>query len=161
MLYLKEIIMDECLILIDGMYLFKEQKRLFPRKKILSNRFDRLIREVANGYEIIEVILFANSLITGSIWESFRPQSFPLRLCSRSFQDLVVRGTKILVTHKSPATLKILSGDREFTPLVEIAQEEKWDTEIWGFSSTISHALANMVTQAKTLDDIFEKISKV
>jgi hypothetical protein len=152
--------MNECLILIDGNYLSMEQKRLFPRKKILPTYFSQLVQEVANGHKIIEAIIVANPHMNGSIWESSRSQSFPTRFYSRSFQDLVVRGTVILVTHKNPATLKILSGDREFTPLIEIAQERKWDTEIWGFSSSTSRALANMVTQVRTLDDVFKKIGK-
>jgi hypothetical protein len=137
-----------------------EQKRLFPDKNIISIDFERLLQEVANGYEIIEAVLYADPHINDSFWGSFMQQNFPVKFYNKYFQNLVIDGVKILVTHKNPAILIILSGDSEFTPTVEIAKEEKWETEVWGFYSSISRALADMVTRVKTLDDVFEKIGK-
>jgi hypothetical protein len=44
--------------------------------------------------------------------------------------------------------------------LIRNAYEENWETELWGFSDSISNELQQMVNRVVLLDDIFADIGK-
>jgi uncharacterized LabA/DUF88 family protein len=56
----------------------------------------------------------------------------------------------------------LLSGDRDFIPLINIANNRKWETEMWAFSNAFSEhgQMAQSVTRVKPLDGIFNKIGR-
>ena len=60
------------------------------------------------------------------------------------------------------AILKLLSGDRDFIPLINIANNRKWETEMWAFNSAFKSygQMAQSVTRIKPLDNVFDKIGK-
>ena len=74
--------------------------------------------------------------------------------------ELLASGLKVVYKHPRPAVLKLLSGDRDFIPLIRNAYEENWETELWGFSSSISDELQQMVNRVFLLDDVFDEIGK-
>ena len=73
--------------------------------------------------------------------------------------ELVAKGVELICTTE-PATLKILSGDSDFIPLVNIANGHGWETEMWAFSSAyqISGNMAVSVDRVQPLDSIFGEI---
>jgi uncharacterized LabA/DUF88 family protein len=174
--------MKSCLILVDNSNVFIEGKKLSARKKGMKADlgqidpidwswridFGSLLREIANGNPIIEAILVGSTPRNDSLWESARIQGFTVKTYERGYSGqekaidtaLSVRGTKIITKHPEPSILKLISGDRDFVPLIEVADEEGWETELWGFSSSISHNLAEIVTRVKTLDSVFDIIGK-
>jgi uncharacterized LabA/DUF88 family protein len=67
---------------------------------------------------------------------------------------------KIIYKHPKAAVLKLLSGDRDFLPLIRSAYEEGWEAELWGFSSGISNELSQSVSRVQLLDSLFDQIGK-
>ena len=58
--------------------------------------------------------------------------------------------------------LAIVSGDRDFIPLVRIAQKRGWEVEMWAFSNAYSGTgqMAMTVNRVCPLDAVFGKIGK-
>ena len=75
--------------------------------------------------------------------------------------ELVAQGTKI-ICRTPPAVLVIASGDRDFIPLVKVAQEEGWTVEMAAFKSAFSRVgeMATTVDRIRPLDEVFEKIGR-
>jgi uncharacterized LabA/DUF88 family protein len=67
---------------------------------------------------------------------------------------------EIIFEHPRPAILKLLSGDRDFLPLISRAYKKGWETELWGFSSGISYKLAQTVSRVHELDLVFDQIGR-
>jgi uncharacterized LabA/DUF88 family protein len=175
--------MDECLILVDDSNIFIEGRKFSARRKETSTllfnsepkldwswriEFGALLREVANGHKIIEAILFGSTPPPNdSLWTAAKSQGFTVKTYRRSYSngsekivdtELVASGLEIVYEYPRPAILKLLSGDSDFIPLITRACKKGWETELWGFSSSISQDLANEVTRVKLLDNVFEKI---
>ena len=56
--------------------------------------------------------------------------------------------------------MKLLSGDRDFIPLINIATKRNWETEMWSFTNAFTYAgqMAQTVTRIKPLDNILDRI---
>lgn len=52
--------------------------------------------------------------------------------------ELVAQGTEVICTSDNVMDLAILSGDRDFLPLVKMAQKHKWQVEMWVFKSSFN-----------------------
>jgi uncharacterized LabA/DUF88 family protein len=175
--------MDECLILLDSYDTFLGGSRFSARQKgIVKSNFDQsdpldyfwhinfgsLLQEVADGHKIIEAVLAGPApLPKDSLWELAKTQGFTVKTYGRGFSgqeridtSLVVHGAREIIKHPRSAILKILSGNKGFLPLIELAYEEKWETELWGFSSSISSELNQAVSRLKLLDKVFDKIGR-
>jgi uncharacterized LabA/DUF88 family protein len=177
--------MDECLILVDNSNVFIEGRKFSARNKGLVRRpsdhhdpidwswridFGSLLKEVANGHKIIKAILVGSTPPPNdSLWNAAKSQGFEVKTYERSHStgeekavdtELVASGLKIIYKHPNPAVLKLLSGDRDFLPLIRSAYEENWETELWGFSSGISNELSQAVSRVKLLDSVFDQIGK-
>lgn len=177
--------MDECLILVDNSNVFIEGRKFSARKKgLLKDPMDQrdpvdwswridfgsLLKQVANGHRIIKAILVGSTPPPNdSLWSAAASQGFEVKTHKRSFStgeekavdtELLASGLKILYKHPHPAILKLLSGDRDFIPLVESAYEEGWETELWGFSASISNELSQTVSRVQLLDSVFDQIGR-
>jgi len=58
--------------------------------------------------------------------------------------------------------LAILSGDRDFLPLVNVAHRRKWLAEMWAFKNAYnpSGQMAMAVDKVCPLDETFDRIGK-
>ncbi|MDR1740825.1 MAG: NYN domain-containing protein [Synergistaceae bacterium] len=166
--------MSECLILVDNSNIFIEGRKLSASRKGVSVDwswrvdFGSLLKQVANGHKIINAILVGSTPPPNdSLWEAARSQGFSVKTYERSRvtgeekvvdTEITASGLKVIYKHPRPAVLKLLSGDRDFVPLIRSAYEEGWETELWGFQSSISAELSQIVTRVQLLDDVFEQI---
>ncbi|OAV65010.1 NYN domain protein [Bacteroidales bacterium Barb6XT] len=174
---------DECLILVDNSNVFIEGRKFSARKKGMPKTltdqepmdsswridFGSLLKEVANGHKIIKAILVGSTPPPNdSLWNAAKMQGFEVKTYPRSRfgeekavdTELVLSGIDAIYEHPRPAILKLLSGDRDFIPLIARADKKGWDIELWGFSSSISYELALTVTREKHLDDVFDRIGR-
>ena len=168
--------MDECLILVDNSNIFIEGQKYSAKKRSLSYAqdyswridFGSLLRKVANGHKIIKAILVGSTPPPNdSLWGAAKSVGFEVKTYERSPSgekvvdtELLASGLKVVYKHPRPAVLKLLSGDRDFIPLIRNAYEEGWETELWGFSDSISNELQQLVNRVVLLDDIFNDIGK-
>jgi uncharacterized LabA/DUF88 family protein len=132
--------------------------------------FGNLIREVAGGLAVHKAILVGSTPPqTDTIWDAARRGGFEVITHERAFSgkekavdtEIVAKGTEIVCT-TAPGILRLLSGDRDFIPLVKIANSRQWETEMWAFSSsyTLHGEMAQSVTRVTPLDDIFTAIGR-
>jgi uncharacterized LabA/DUF88 family protein len=174
---------EECLILVDNSNIFIEGMKFSARRKGIQGTpeqpapcdyawridFGALLKQVTNGHRIIKAILVGSTpLPNDSLWNAAKLQGFEVITYERSIlggekavdTELVARGLKVIYKHPAPAVLKLLSGDRDFIPLLKAAYEENWETELWGFSDSISPELSMMANRTYTLDAVFDQIGK-
>ena len=173
--------LNECLILVDNSNVFIEGMKFSARRQGIMRAagddrepqdwswridFGSLLREVANGHKIIKAILVGSvPPPSDSVWNSARQEGFEVITHVRAQSgekavdtEIVKQGLKVIYKHANPAIMKLLSGDRDFIPLIQAAYEEKWENELWGFKSSISAEMAQMAHRVKPLDDVFDKI---
>ena len=174
---------NECLILVDNSNVFIEGGKFSARKKgmvrdpmdthepiDLSWRIDfgALLKVVANGHQIIDAILVGSTPPPNdSLWKVAKLQGFKVKTFERSPSgekvvdtELLASGLKVVYKHPRPAILKLLSGDRDFISLIRNVYEEEWETELWGFSVSISNELRQITDRTILLDDVFDEIGK-
>ena len=167
---------SECLILVDNSNVWIEGMKFSARKKGLQDEqdwswridFGALLKVVANGHKIIGAILVGSEPPPNdSVWNAAREQGFQVITYQRSAAgekavdtELVAQGLKIIYKHGSPAILKLLSGDRDFLPLIRCAYEEGWENELWGFGASLSNTLAQTAHRVNLLDSVFEQIGR-
>ena len=129
--------------------------------------FGKLLNEVSQRMTIRKAILVGSRPPQNdSLWNVAKRRGFEVIVQDRNSNnkekavdtELVAKGTQLVCTTE-PAVLKILSGDADFKPLVDIANSQGWKTEMWAFSSSISAAMGTSVSVVNPLDGIFDKIS--
>jgi uncharacterized LabA/DUF88 family protein len=168
--------LTECLILVDNSNIFIEGKKFSAKKKGLDKEdwswridFGALLKHVANGHHIISSILVGSTPPPNdSLWNAAKSQGFEVITYERSIfggekaidTELVALGVEKIYEHPRPAVLKLLSGDRDFLPLIKRAYKRGWEMELWGFSDSISNELAQAVHRVKLLDSVFDNIGK-
>ncbi|MDR2500193.1 MAG: NYN domain-containing protein [Treponema sp.] len=177
--------MDACLMLADNANVFIEGRKFSARQKGLIRQaqdqrepidwqwridFGSLLRQAANGHRIIKAILVGSTPPPNdSLWKAAESQGFEVITHARSpitgeekavDAELIARGVESICDHKTPAILKLLSGDRDFLPLITTASRRGWETELWGFNISISVELSQAVSRVHLLDDVFDKIGK-
>jgi uncharacterized LabA/DUF88 family protein len=175
--------LTECLILVDNSNIFIEGMKFSARKRGIAAAlpdqsvpcdyswridFGALLKQVANGHKIIKAILVGSTPPPNdSLWKAAESQGFEVTTYERGFSgekavdtELVVSGLKVIYKHPNAAVLKLLSGDRDFTPLLKAAYDEGWETELWGFSDSISPELSILANRTQILDSVFDQIGK-
>lgn len=174
--------LSECLILVDNSNIFIEGMKFSARQKGVQATagqsepvdwswridFGALLKEVANGHKIIRAILVGSTPPPNdSVWKAATSQGFDVTTYERSRSgekavdtELVASGLKVIYKHPNTAVLKLLSGDRDFIPLIKCAYEEGWETELWGFQESISYEMSFMVNRTMFLDSVFDRIGK-
>lgn len=176
--------MDNCLIIVDNSNVFIEgQKHSAKRKGVIKTNpedrdvcdpswridFGQLLIKIAEGKNIIDAVLVGSRPPQNdSVWSSAKNEGLRVITHDRdSFgkekavdTELVAQGTEIICTQAQPGILKLLSGDRDFIPLINIASKRGWETEMWAFTNSynISGQMAQAVDRVKPLDDIFSEI---
>jgi len=172
--------LSECLILVDNSNVWIEGMKYSAKRKGMEDaqdwswriEFGSLLHEVANGHKIIGAILVGSEPPPNdTVWNAARQQGFEVITYQRGQAgeksvdtELVARGLEVIYRYKyvekRPAILKLLSGDRDFVPLIQTAYREGWETELWGFSSSLSVELAQMAHRVRPLDEVFDKIGR-
>jgi uncharacterized LabA/DUF88 family protein len=167
--------MNECLILVDNSNVFIEGKRFAAKQRGLESEFDgtwridfgALLKEVANGHKIIKAMLVGSTPPPNdSVWGKARSDGFEVVTFERSFfgdeksvdTEIVAVGMEALYEHTEPAILKLLSGDRDFMPLIKRAFNKGWENEIWAFNDSLSNEISMAAHRVKLLDSVFDKI---
>lgn len=173
--------MNDCVVLVDNSNVWIEGIKLSAkRNKDIQNKqqcdyswrinFDKLLHVVANKRNIKKTMLVGSKPpMNDKIWESAKRKGFEVTTFDRNSQgkekaidtEIVARGVEIIVSLPNPATLILLSGDSDFLPLIRIANERGWKTEVWAFKSALpkyADSIVSSVDYVGYLDDVFEEI---
>lgn len=172
--------MNECVIIVDNSNIWIEGMKYSANLQGITSLngkepcdyswrvdFGKLLNEVSQGMTIRKAILVGSRPPQNdSLWNVAKRKGFEVIVRDRNSSnkekgvdtELVAQGTQLVCTTE-PAVLKILSGDADFKPLVDIANGQGWNTEMWAFTSSISATMGTSVSQVKPLDSIFDKIS--
>ena len=170
--------MNTCVIIVDNSNVWIEGKKFSAKQKNITGGddpswridFGRLLSTVAEGKEIKEAILVGSRPpMSDSVWNAAKERGFKVKVHPRNSvgkekavdTELVAQGVAQIYTFE-PGTLKILSGDRDFIPLVRIAPEQGWETEMWAFTNAFSKNgdMAQSVTRICPLDNVFDQIGR-
>ena len=176
--------MEECIVIIDNSNVWIEGQKFSAKHKGIIKAdpadkdicdplwridFGNLLHEVAEGKALIKAILVGSRPPQNdSVWDAAKHQGFEVIVHDRNTlgrekavdTEIVAQGTEIVCTQHEPAILKLLSGDRDFIPLINIATKRNWETEMWAFTNAFSYGgqMAQTVTRIKPLDQVFHKI---
>lgn len=167
--------MEECVIIVDNSNIWIEGMKYSAKVKGMPLTaagkepcdfkwridFGKLLNVVSEGKTIKKAILVGSRPPKNdSLWNAAKNKGFEVIVQDRNSQNkekavdtkLVAKGVQIICT-STPAILKVLSGDSDFGPLIDIANESSWETEMWAFSSAIGNSsIATSVTRVETLD---------
>lgn len=173
--------MNDCVIIVDNSNIWIEGMKLSAKIKKMTSidgkdpcdsswriDFGKLLNRVSEGKTIRKAILVGSRPPQNdSLWNTATKKGFEVIVHDRNSEnkekavdtELVAKGVELICTTE-PATLKILSGDSDFIPLVNIANGHGWETEMWAFSSAyqISGNMAVSVDRVQPLDSIFGEI---
>jgi uncharacterized LabA/DUF88 family protein len=131
--------------------------------------FGKLIAAIATGRTIShDVLVGSRPPQNDSVWEAARLSGLQVTVHDRNSRnqekavdtELVAQGTEIICTIPTPSDLAILSGDRDFIPLVSVAHRRGWQVEMWAFKNAYNPngLMATSVNKICPLDDIFNQI---
>lgn len=173
--------MKECVIIVDNSNIWIEGMKYSANIKGLPSvdgkdpcdfkwriDFGKLLNKVAEGAVIRKAILVGSRPPKNdSLWNNAKNKGFEVIVHDRNSEnkeksvdtELVAQGVELICT-TSIATLKILSGDSDFLPLVKIASNRGWETEMWAFSSAyrVAGNMATSVDRIQPLDAVFGEI---
>lgn len=174
--------MKNCVIICDNSNVWIEGTKYSAKQKgVLANvgekdpcdpswriDFGQLINTVAGELLVSKAILVGSRPPKNdSVWNAAKSQGFEVIVHNRSNTgkekavdtEIVAQGTQIVCTEQ-PAVLKLLSGDRDFIPLIKIANGRGWETEMWAFSNAFTHYgdMASSVDKIRPLDEVFDII---
>lgn len=171
--------MEECVIIVDNSNIWIEGKKYSARQKGIeigddpSWRIDfgKLLTVVAEGQKINKAILVGSRPpVNDSLWNAMGKQGLQVIVHDRNSAgkekavdtELVAQGTEIICTTSQPCVLKLLSGDSDFMPLINMASKRDWETEMWAFSNAFNEygEMAQSVGKCKPLDNVFDKIGR-
>ena len=174
---------SSCVVVVDNSNIFIEGKKFSAKEKGIykANQFDsdpldptwridfgNLLLTVSQGRVVEKAILVGSRPPkSDSVWKTAESQGFVVTVHNRTSAneekavdtELVAQGTE-LICSLPPMDLVLLSGDRDFVPLVSVAHRRKWTVEMWAFTNSFRHhgELATCVDHVKHLDDVFGKI---
>ena len=170
--------MDKCVIIVDNSNIWIEGKKHSARQKGASKKedsswridFGKLLSVIADNNEIYKAIFVGSEPPKNdSIWNAAKIKGFEVKTYKRNIAnkekavdtELAVQGTEIICTAPEPCILKLLSGDSDFIPLINIASKRNWKPEIWAFSNALNEhgEMAKAADSVKYLDTVFEQIS--
>ena len=171
------IVVDNSNVFIQGQTLSAAAKGLVrlpgdtrdPQDPSWRVDFGQLLSNVGNGRLVSHAILVGSRPPQNdSVWQAAKQSGFQVTVHEPGPDnkekavdtELVAQGTEIVCTEPGPQTLAILSGDRDFIPLVRIAQKKGWPVEMWAFKNSFNPAgeMAMTVDNIRPLDDVFPEI---
>lgn len=174
----------KCVILVDNSNIFIEGQKHSARLKGIGVdpvtgkqlgdpswriNFAALLTELAGIRKIHKALLVGSRPPQNDgVWGAARSQGFEVLVHDRSADnkekavdtELVAQGTEVICTSGEIMDLVIVSGDRDFIPLVNVAHRREWSVEMVAFSSAYNPAgeMARSVDRIVTLDPLFPKI---
>ena len=174
--------MEECVIIVDNSNIWIEGMKYSALQKGFAAPaadkdpcdfkwridFGKLLSTVSEGKTIRKAILVGSRPPRNdSLWNAAKTKGFEVIVQDRNSLNkekavdtkLVALGVETICTTPK-GILKVLSGDSDFAPLIEIANKRGWDTELWAFYSAFRKggSLAASVTRVETLDKYFGQI---
>jgi uncharacterized LabA/DUF88 family protein len=171
------IVVDNSNLFIEGAKYSAQKKGVFPKpgEKFAPQDptwrvdFGKLITVIANGREIYEAILVGSRPpANDSVWNAAEASGFKVMVHDRNIKnkekavdtELVAQATRSICKAPEKMDLAIVSGDRDFIPLVNVAQEEGWEVEMWAWTNAFTEHgnMAQSVNHVNYLDDFFYKI---
>lgn len=171
------IVVDNSNIFIEGQKFSAKRKRETrcegerrdPQDPSWRVDFGKLLTKVAKGRVVSHAILVGSRPpANDTVWDAAEEQGFQVTVHDRSTSnkekavdtELVAQGTEIVCTVQNPQHIAILSGDRDFIPLVNIAQRRGWSVEMWAFKNAFRDTgqMAITVDHIFPLDDVFDEI---
>jgi uncharacterized LabA/DUF88 family protein len=178
--------MGKCVILVDNSNLFiggrkysAQQKGVEPEHSESHDvsdpswriKYDTLLPRLARGRDVHAAIMVASCPAdrdNDPVWASARDVGFEVIVHERApgrgekavDTEIVARGTELIATAEEPMDLVLVSGDKDYVPLVEVAHRHGWKVEICAFTSSYDPGgeLAQAVEKVRPLDDIFAQI---
>jgi uncharacterized LabA/DUF88 family protein len=174
---------SSCVVVVDNSNIFIEGKKFSAKEKgkYRASQFDsdpldptwridfgNLLLTISQGRVVEKAILVGSRPPqSDTVWKTAESQGFDVTVHDRNSAneekavdtELVAQGTELICT-LPPMDLVLLSGDRDFVPLVSVAHRKKWTVEMWAFTNSFRRngALATCVDHIKPLDDVFGKI---
>jgi uncharacterized LabA/DUF88 family protein len=169
--------MQSSLILVDNSNVFIEGRKFSARRKgvrrqTLEERdpqdpswrvdFGKLLEFLAEGRTIIAAILVGSTPPSNdSVWTAAKLNGFRVITHDRGYSgqekavdtEIVAQGAEIICDQKTPGVVVLASGDRDFLPLVRLAQRRQWVVEMCSFSNAFapSGAMAMEVDRVRQL----------
>ncbi|OPY67943.1 MAG: NYN domain protein [Syntrophorhabdus sp. PtaU1.Bin050] len=176
--------MNKVVIVVDNSNVFIEGQKFSAKTKGIEKAaptdkdpqdpswridFGNLLESVADGRTVANAILVGSRPpANDSVWTAAEADGFQVTVHDRNTRnqekavdtELVAQGTEIICTAKEAMDLAILSGDRDFLPLVSVAHRRGWLAEMWAFKNAYnpSGQMAMSVDRIKPLDDVFTNI---
>jgi uncharacterized LabA/DUF88 family protein len=128
--------------------------------------FGNLLNAVASGRVVCHAILVGSRPPQNdTVWKAAKSYGFNVTVHDRNSHneekavdtELVAQGTEIIVTMPRSMNLAILSGDRDFIPLVNVAHRRGWQVEMWAFRNAYNPKgqMAESVDKICPLDNVF------
>jgi uncharacterized LabA/DUF88 family protein len=175
---------DHCVLLVDNSNVFIEGQKHSARQKGVGFdpvtgrqpgdpswriNFAALLTALAGPRKIYNAILVGSRPPQNDgVWDAATKNGFEVRVHERGMDgkekavdtELVAMGAEVICLSKQPMDLVIVSGDRDFIPLVGVAHRLKWEVEMAAFSSAYNPAgeMAMSVERILPLDSMFNKI---
>jgi uncharacterized LabA/DUF88 family protein len=175
--------MPKCVVLVDNSNVFIEGQKYsanskgvtaltpagrLPRDPSWRINFGGLLRYLAAGREIHAAILVGSRPPRNDEMWKMAENHFNVFLHDRDMNnkekavdtELVAQGTEIICDAPEPMVLVIASGDRDFIPLVKLAQRRKWQVEMCAFESAFGKygEMATSVDRVRPLEADFASI---
>jgi uncharacterized LabA/DUF88 family protein len=134
--------------------------------------FGKLLDFLAEGRPIIAAILVGSTPPSNdSVWTAAEQNGFKIITHDRGGYsgqekavdtEIVAQGTEIICDQRAPGIVVLASGDRDFLPLVRLAQRRNWEVEMCAFSNAFSPwgSMAMEVNRVRQLDSAFDKIGR-
>lgn len=175
---------NKVVVVVDNSNIFIEGQKYSARRKGVKQSqhpgrdpqdpswridFGALLSEIASGRTVATAILVGSRPPQNdSVWGMADNAGFKVTVHDRSSSggekavdtELVAQGTEVICTANEEMDLALLSGDRDFLPLVTMAQRRKWSVEMWAFKNSFNSVgqMATTVNSIMPLDDVFDKI---
>ncbi|HWM25678.1 MAG TPA: NYN domain-containing protein [Chthoniobacterales bacterium] len=176
----------KCLVVVDNSNVFiegqkysaysKGKVRKFatdwdPKDPSWRVDFGGLLLAVSSGRVVEHAILVGSRPPQNdSVWKAAEDSGFEVTVHDRNIlneekavdTELVAQAVELICTTGEPMDLAIVSGDRDFVPLVNVAHRHKWFVEMWAFTNAFSQGgqMANSVDKVRPLDEVFHKIGR-
>lgn len=171
------VVVDNSNVFIEGQKFSARQKGVLrdetdtrdPQDPSWRVDFGRLLTTVAKGRVVSHAILVGSRPPQNdSVWDAAERYGFNVTVHERNAAnkekavdtELVAQGTEVVCTVPTPQYIAVLSGDRDFIPLVKVAQRRNWSVEMWAFKNAFNPAgeMATTVDIINPLDDVFPQI---
>ncbi|MBE6196917.1 MAG: NYN domain-containing protein [Rikenellaceae bacterium] len=174
--------MKKCVIIVDNSNVWIEGKKFSAKQnggcigvgeKYADDPswridFGKLLTVVAEGKEISHAILVGSRPPKNdSLWSAAEKMGYKVIVHDRNSvgkekavdTEIVIQGT-IIICKQEPAVLKLVSGDSDFKPLISLANDNGWETEMWAFRNAFKRdgELAKSVSRIQVLDNVFSEI---